>query len=381
MFTRREIIKNEIKKLLSKEVAMYLIGVPLLLVLAFGYLYINRIGREYPIVVVDGEKNATSRTAIFFLESSPDMHVTKIVSSMDEGYEEMRKGDALAVVYLPKGLYKNVLHKKSQPAVVVVDCRNLIPANSILTGIAKTLGTARVGSELKLMEKYFPVSDRMQKILPLKVVARPMGNPSVDYFLFVITAFLILGIQQGTLIGSCMGIAKEREFNTLSNTIESSGGRVKYFFYRHLVVLAFITPIVFLASFLFFMVFSIPTESFLLSFLALILFTASVITFSQTIGTFFKRRLMVMQVLFFFALPAFFLSGYTYPVESIPPLIRVFAALLPTTPILNVFPRISYIEGSLPYLGGYILHQLALYLLYMGLSFIGFKKLSKKIVK
>lgn len=381
MLKRREIILKEIKKLLSREVMIYFVIVPILAVLVFGFLYIKRIGREYPIVVVDQEKNAVSRLAVLYLESSPEIHVVKILNNVEDGYNEMRNGNAQAIVILQRNLYKNVIRKESEPAIVIVDTRNLIEANSLLTGIAKTLGTARIGSELKLMDKYFPVPDRRNKVLPFTVVSRPMGNPSLDYFLFVISAILVLATQQGILVGSCIGIAKERENNTLNDTIESAGGAFRYVLFRHFSVMVFAIPIVLVVSLIFYGAFSIPSENLFASIVMLVLFAGTVVTFSNFVGLFFKRPVNVLQFFFFFTLPVFFMSGYTYPLESIHPVLRFIVRLMPTTPILNSFPRINYIEGSVGYLGSYFLHQFGLYLMYMVLGIIGTILLNKKISK
>lgn len=370
MIKLRDTIKTEFKKLLTKEVLTYLIGVPFLAVLAFGLLYSKRIGREYPLIVVDLEKNAMSRLVVQYLDSSPELKVTQVMSSLEEASKEVRAERALAIVYINRGLYKNVLKKTSQPAIVIVDCRNIVSANSVLMGIAKTLGTVRVGAELKLMNKYFPVSDRMEKILPLRVVSRSLGNPSVDYFLFVISAVLILAIQQGLLVGTSFGIAKEREFGTFNSTLVTCGGAWSYFFSRGLAIFVFAVPTVLLLCLMFHVVFAVPTENILLSILLLLLFSMTVIAFGNVIGPFFRHRLMVLQVLFFFTLPVFFVSGYTFPLESIHPVMRFISSLLPATPILNAFPRINYIEGAAPYVGGFFLHQAGLFLLYSLLSFL-----------
>ncbi len=378
MIKSRDIIKTEFKKLLNKEVLTYLLAVPIIAVVAFGLLYGKRIGRDYPIIVVDQENNAVSRLVINYLDSAPELKVIQVLSSMEAATAQIHAENALAVVYINRGLYKNVLKKSSQPVQVIVDCRNIVCANSVLMGIAKTLGTARVGAELKLMDKYFPVPDRMEKILPLKVVSRSLGNPSVDYFLFVISAVLILAIQQGLLVGTSFGIAKEREFGTFHSTLLFSGGSFRYFFFRHFAILFFAVPTVLLLSFLFHIVFGIPSENIILSILMLLLFSMTVIAFGNVIGPFFRHRLMVLQVLFFFTLPVFFVSGYTFPLESIHPVLRSISFMLPSTPVLNAFPRINYIEGASSYVGGFFLHQFGLYLFYMLLSFLNLPVRFKK---
>lgn len=353
-------LAREFKKLLCKEVLVYLVGVPLLAVTVFGYLYHLRVGREYPIVVVDEERSAVSRLAEFYLDSAPELRVIRVLNTLEEGRQAMVDGEAQAMVYLRRGLYRNVLHKHVQTAMVIVDGRNLVKVNSLLTGIARTLGTARIGAELKLMDKYFPVPDRLDKLRPLTVVSRPMGNPSVDYFLFVITALMVLALWQGTLVGSSLGIARERDMGTWNRTLEDAGGLWRLIISRNLAVLALALPTTTAVAAVFYGLFNAPMMDPPGALVMLWLYTAALVHLAGFAGVFFRHSVAVLQFFFFTTLPAFFLSGYPFPRESLHPFIRALAALLPSTPVLNALPRLNTIAGSRPYLSGAYLHLMIL---------------------
>ena len=368
MSKRFDLYRTELKKLFCKEVLVYLCVVPLLAVLVFGFLYQERVGREYPIVVVDEEMSGMTRLAVFYLESAPELCIAKVVPSLDLGRRAMMNGEAEAIVYLRRGVYRQILHKHPQSALVIVDGRNLVKVNSLLTGIAKTLGTARIGAELKLMDKYFPVPDRLQKLRPLVVINKALGNPSVDYFLFILTGLLVMAIWQGTVVGSSLGIARERGHNTLVATISAFGSPLAYIFWRSLAVLTLAIPVTLTAAAIFYGAFGAPFQNPLGILALLSLYTLTIVIVSALSGLFFRHATGVLQFFFFSTLPAFFMSGYPFPQESIPPLIRALAALLPSTPVLKALPRLNTISGSLPYLTGAFVHLLALCLLYLGLG-------------
>lgn len=362
---RIDLFVKEIRKLLCKEVLIYLVIVPMLAVLTFGYLYQKRVGREYPVVVVDEENSAVTRLAVFYIDSAPETRVTQVLSSFEEGRACLGSGEAEAIVYLRRNLYRNILHKQPQTAWVIADGRNLIKANSVLTGIAKTLGTARIGAELKLMEKYFPVPDRLDKLRLLTVVSRPLGNPSVDYFLFVITGLMVMALWQGTIVGSSLGLARERGRNTLNETVESFGSPFRYLFWRSLAVMTLALPVTAATGLVFYRFYNAPSLDVLGISAMLSLFTLSVVFVSNFAGIFFRHATGVLQFFLFFTLPAFFISGYPFPQEIIHPLIRSLAALLPTTPVLDALPRLGTIPGSLPYLSLHFLHLGILCILYL----------------
>lgn len=365
---RAELFVAEIKKLLCKEVVIYLVIVPMLAVLVFGYLYRNRVGRDYPIVVVDEEKSAVTRLAAFYLDSAPELRVTRVLNSIQEGRDCLSRGQAEAVVYLRRNIYRKVLHKQTQTALVIVDGRNLVKANTLLTGIAKTLGTARIGAELKLMDKYFPVPDRLDKLRLVTVLSRPLGNPAVDYFLYILTGLMVMAIWQGTLVGSSLGVARERGRAGLSDTIAAFGSPWRYIFWRSLAVTSLSAPVTAATAAIFYGLYNAPCRDPFASAALLLLYTLTVVVASHIAGVFFRHASGVLQFFLFFTLPAFFISGYPFPRESIHPLIRSLAALLPTTPVLDALPRLNTIPDSLPYQSQSFLHIALLGLAYFWLG-------------
>lgn len=360
---------REFRKLRDTEILLYFLILPLIGILSFGLLYQRRVGREYPVLVLDLDHTFAARTAVFYVDSTPEMRVIGVVTDRAEAMESLRRGEVLAVLEIPARMLQTVKTRHPVQTAVWVDSRNMVAANSLFTGLQKALGYAVAGGKYTIMTRLMPSDEARQRMLPVRVVTRPIGNPSMDYALFVMSALLILLIQQCVLVGSSLGIAKETELGTLGETVSQAGGAHRYFFYRHLALLLGQLPVLLLLASAYFFLFDMPTRHLPLAVVLLILFSGSVIAFSQVLGTLFKRRLMVLQILVFFSLPAFFLSGYTWPLENMPGVLRVLSAALPSTPVLNSFTRLTCIDGSVPYLWSFFLHQAVLYLVYLLFSF------------
>jgi len=113
-----------------------------------------------------------------------------------------------------------------------------------------------------------------------------------------------------------------------------------------------------------------PSANLLPLILFLVLFIEAVIAFSQAFGALFRSRQALLQSALFFSMPAFFLGGYTWPLEDMSPALRPLAAVLPTTPILNAWTTLTAIPDSFRWLGGGYLHQALLAVLYFGLSWL-----------
>src|SRR5262249_31275039 len=75
---------------------------------------------------------------------------------------------------------------------------------------------------------------------------------------------------------------------------------------------------------------------------------AGALPFSRAVGglgmvvaSFFRRPLVVQLVFAAVGLPFFFLAGFSWPAEAIPPVIRTFAMLLPSTLAIDALVNVA----------------------------------------
>ena len=80
----------------------------------------------------------------------------------------------------------------------------------------------------------------------------------------------------------------------------------------------------------------------------------------------FKSPLSVQLVLAAIALPFFFLSGFAWPTEAIPPAVHVASLLVPSTSAIDGFVRLAELGAPLPDVRSEILTLWGLALFYGG---------------
>jgi len=359
------LLREETRKACHFEVMLYFWILPLVGILAFGLLYVRRVGRDFPVTVVDLDQTYATRTAVQFLDATPELRVVSVVEDEAIARAQFERQEVLAVVILPHGLLQSVKHRRPVDGAVVIDSRNLVVVNSVYMGIQKALGYSIAGAKFSIVKRVFPPRQTMQKILPVRVVSRSLGNPSVDYALFILSGLLIMLIQQCTLVGSAVGLTGETEGGTLAASVTAAGGPLRFLLVRGLALLALQVPVTLTLLAVFYGLLGMPAGSPVLSFLLLTVFSAAVLAFSQFVAMLARRRLALLQGLVLFSMPAFFLSGYTWPRENMTAPVRWLSHLLPSTPSLDAFPRLNLIPGAETYLPAWLLWLGALIVLYL----------------
>jgi ABC-2 type transport system permease protein len=368
----RQFVRGENRKILKNKVALiYLLVFPMLGLLAYGSLFMKRVGRDYPVAIVDRDADYGSRLARHYMESCPELEVVSIVRTEEEAREEMAAGRIAAVIVLPASLESDLKSRLPIQIDVLVDARNMVNANFIMTAMQKALGYGQAGIKFLVYKKLMPAAQARKTILPVRFHSHALGNPSVDYSFFIFTGILIMILQQCVLVGSAVGITGETETGGLAAAVAGAGGALRYLFDRQIMYTIYELPIMLAVLAGYKWIFRMPAANLLPLVLLLVLFAQAVICFSQALGALFSSRKTLLQAAVFFSMPTFFMGGYTWPFEDMSTPVRILASVLPTTPILNAWTTLTAIPGSVRFLGGAYLHQALLVVLYFSLGLIG----------
>lgn len=365
-------IKRETAKILRDNVAViYVLIFPILGLLAYGFLFSSRVGRDYPVAVVETDGDMGTRMVRHYIESCPELDVITAVRTEAEAMDLMADGRIAAAVVMPNSMESDLKHRLPIKIDVLVDARNIVSANFILTAMQKAMGYGQAGVKFLVYKKLVPAAQARKMIQPVRFHSHPLGNPSVDYSFFIFTGILVMILQQCVLVGSAVGITGEKEQGGLAGTVAASGGALGFLFRRQLVYTVYEIPIVLAVLAGYVWIFRMPLNNALPLILFLVLFAQTVICCSQALAMIFRSKQVLLQTAVFFSMPTFFLGGYTWPIEDMSLPARLLSSILPTTPILNSWTTLTVIPGSLRWLGGAYLHQFVLTLVYFGLSWLG----------
>jgi len=173
--------------------------------------------------------------------------------------------------------------------------------------------------------------------LPISLQPRVWYNPAMQSSIFYLPGLVGLILQMLTVMLTAFAIVRERENGTIEQLNVTPlrrgelivGKLIPYIIISYAqVILVLVTAVV---------VFSMPIRGNLLLLLAL---TALFLMFSLGIGLFIstisRTQFQAMQASVMILLPSIILSGFIFPVESMPKVAQWIAAILPLTYYLRI---------------------------------------------
>jgi ABC-2 type transport system permease protein len=293
--------------------------VPILELFMLGYAIDTNV-RHVSTVVFDQARTQESRLLLKSFENTQDFRFIGEVFTDAAMHEAIVSGRAHVGIKVPEDYSRNVLAGQTAQILVLVD-------GSVSSVAAEAVS---VGNAIALRES-------LKQILgnrPIPVEARPriLFNPDTRSANYFIPGLLVVMVQMMAVMLTANAIVREKERGTLEQLFmtpvratELILGKVSPYLVLALVEFCLITL---LMRFVFF----VPIHGKFLTLLGIgLLFILGMLGLGLWISTKAATREAAMHLAMGTVIPSIFLSGYVFPVESMPPFFWYLAYCIPTT--------------------------------------------------
>ena len=340
------LIKRELFFLFKadKRRAVFLILAASAYLIFFSILYQQGSVTEIPTIVLDQNNSALSRKIVQCIDDSDTFHVVDMPLNLEEFQHKMSHGKELAGFIIPTDFNKEAESGRSTQILLVVEGSNLLITSSSSIGAMEILQTFSKEKGIHLLEKNVSLAslEATQKVEPVSFSYRVLGNQTRNYMYYLVLGLFLAAFQQGLFIGigasflyKFQGIAaKELELNWLMRYV------AKISPYLILGICGYG-----LAIFLSYFVFHFPFNNALYEMLTLgAAFAFAIINIGGVIANLVRNELTYNRICIAYVVPAFILSGCTWPVEGMVKPIQKLSSLSPLTYMATTF-RELFLNG------------------------------------
>lgn len=303
--------------------------IPVLELFLIGYA-INTNVRDMPTVVLDGAKTQESRRLLDRFVNSDDFKIVAEVDSDEAINRAIIAGKARVGIKIPPDYSRRLLAGETASVLVLVD-----GSESSVAGEA--LNVANAITLRESLERALSVS-AMRQSLPVESRPKILFNPDSRSANFLIPGMIAVLVQIMTVMLTALAIVRERERGTLEQLYMTPvrpfglmiGKMIPYacVAYAELVML-----IIFMRY-----AFQVPISgNFGLLLLLTLPFIVTMLGMGLMISTRARSQQEAMQASMGTMLPSIFLSGYIFPIDTMPYFFQWVSALIPTTYLIQIF--------------------------------------------
>ena len=286
---------------------------------------------DVPIGIVDEDRSSTSRTFCQQLDAT-QLGKAVMYGSFASAREDMTRGKIAAVCVIPEGMNENIQAFKQPKITFYVNGLYFVSGalawKDLLTMVNLTNGA--VQREM-LRAKGFNDSQIMGMIRPIDIDTHQIGNVTTNYN-YYLTGILLPGILEMIVILVLIySLGSELKFGTSRHLMDTAGHSIVTALAGKLLVWTLVfSAIGFLIIMLLFHWLHFPISGSIFNmFIAVFLLVIS----SEAAGIFILELLPVprlaLSVGALYSVLGLSLSGFTLPLEAMPPYIQGLAVMFP----------------------------------------------------
>jgi ABC-2 type transport system permease protein len=337
---------------------------PIMQLLLFGYA-INTEIRHMSLVVSDQSSDAESRAFVDAFINTAYFDLLGYVNGDQQARIAVDSGQAKVGLLIPRDFSANLRGGRQARAQVLIDGSDPNTAQTALF-------VSNAVSQIRASEQ---TSDSLSRLTGLRniqaaIELRPvvLYNPNMESVNFMVPGLIGLILQFQTTILTAFSIVRERERGTLEQLIvtpirswELMLGKLLPF-----AAIAMTIVLVILAVAVFWFKVELAGSLWLLLLLTFV-FLLGTLGMGMLVSTISRTQAQAMQMSMFIFLPSVLLSGFMFPIESMPDFIKPLSYIVPLTYFLRVIRGIILKGIGLQFLWGdvipLVLFSLALFVI------------------
>ena len=311
----------------DRRTLLILLFVPAFFLLLYGYA-LNFDIRNIPLAVQDNDRSSASREVISAFVNSGYFELVQDLPRDLDIDAVLNRGEARAVLVIPGGFGRDAATGRPTAVQVLISGDN---ANTATTVMAYAVGlVSALSARYEVQAR--PGSQQGSPQGPLlSAETRVWYNPELRSTLFLVPGLIAYIAMLTAVVSTALSIVREKEVGTMEQVRMSPVGPLAYVIGKTIpyfvVSLASAIGIVALSMLLF----DLPMRgSWLMLFLAISIFLVGALAFGVLISTLAETQQVAFQLALLTSyLPTLMLSGFIFPISSMPPVLQAITYAVP----------------------------------------------------
>lgn len=344
-----KILQNELLHILvwDRRRGVLLLFASVAYMVVFSWLYYWGVVQGVPLLVVDQSNTALSRQLVKSFVQSDGFTLLGESQTLAAAEEWLQKGRHGAALYIPPDFSERIQRRQQSELVMAMEGSNIILTSNSSVAAAEILRefNAKAAQNNLARDKGQLPGQARQRTAPVHFNYRLLNNPQLDYLIFFVYGLALVALQQGVLLAVAAGVLwphnKHLPEELALNKYSAWG--LKTVVYWLLGMCSYALCLGVGRCF-----FNLPVRGSWQEHLLLSgSFIFCIIQVGGMLAGLCKEELLFSRLSIFYTVPAFMLSGYTWPLEVMPLWVRNLAQCSPFTYLATAVRQLC-LSGSCP---------------------------------
>lgn len=311
---------------------LLMMAMPMIQLMVFGYA-INTDVRNIKTAVYNLDPGPQSRDLLHTFENTDYFRIVRYVGTDEELNRSIVTGSVKVGIKIPADYSDRLLTGRQATVLVLIDGSD----SSIATQSLQVASQVGLTESLERLITAVPGSQSRTSQLPIEVRPKMLFNPDSRSANFMVPGLIAVILQIITTLLTAFSVVRERERGTLEQLLVTPvrpfglmlGKLVPYGLIGIVETVTVLTVMR--------VVFDVPISGSLILLLSLsILFLFPALAIGLLISTKAQNQMQALQLAWLIMLPSVLLSGFMFPRDSMPVIMRFIGYLVPATHFMEI---------------------------------------------
>lgn len=293
----------------------------------------NGLPSKVPAAMVDRDGSALSRSVTQNLGGMQMVDLVAECNSFTEARHKMQAGEIFGYFLIPENYQQDLLAGRKPVITFYTNMTYFVPASLLFKTFKTTALYTKAGVAMSVLQSVGATPEEVTPmLLPVNIEARGIGNPGLNYAIYLGNSFIPCVLQLMIMLITCFSLGQEIKYGTSSRLMGMARGSIVKALFAKLLPQTIIWWVIaiFMESWLY-GINGYPMHG---SWFWLTMSELMFVLASQGFGLFIFGVLpnlrLSLSVSALLGILSFSIAAFSFPVESMYPAIGIFSWILPT---------------------------------------------------
>lgn len=325
------VASKELRQILrDRRSLLILLFIPAFFLLLFGYA-LNFDIRNVTLAVQDQDRSTASRDLVSSFTNSGYFRLVGYLDSPAELDRLVDEGHTRAILAIPAGFDRDLTQRRPVKVQVIIDGDNANTAATVVGYARRLIGEFSADVMVTSLREDASARQSVPALSSIGVEPRVWYNPQLRSTLFLVPGLIAYISMITAVVSTALSVVREKERGTMEQVRMAPISPLPYILGKTLpyLVISFVSAIVVILSAM--ALFDLPMRgSWLLLCVAIALFLIGAQAQGLLISTIADSQQVAFQVaLLSSLLPTMILSGFIFPISSMPAPVQWITTIVP----------------------------------------------------
>lgn len=327
------LMKREFKRLAARRIYWFIMVLaPAFCFIFFADLLKQGLPMKLPIAVVDEDNTSMSRQLVRSLDAIAQTEVVLRTASFAEARQAMQQSKVYGIFHIPADFRREVSTGKEPTISFYTNDTYLLPGSLAYKDMRLQAALANGAVQQTLLLAKGQGGPQLQaKLMPITVDTNPLNNPWVSYAIYLASILMPAFVFMFAMFTATYSISEETKEKTADIWLKMGKDSITLSLLGKLLpqtLIFLITGLLYLSILYGYLHFPL-NSGFFPMFCAMALLVLAAQGFAIFVTGIARRNRIALSFCALWGVLSFSISGFTYPVPSMPQLMQIGANLFP----------------------------------------------------